>query len=433
MAEAKEKKSGLQGAVWFVALGNLGVSLVWQMYDAYLPIFFQAGRPDFADGAGVDGFALSPGVTGFLMALDNVIAFFLLPIIGAFSDGIRTRFGRRIPFVAIGAPLAALAFLCIPYALASKSLILLVASVMCFLLSMDIFRVPLLALMPDLTPPTQRSQGNAVLTFLYNFGFVLGAVIGGRLFKQAPANAFLFGAVGLFLTNLILVLCIRESGGNNEENAREESQPLPQLLRELAAEKEPSLRWMLGAIFVWSLGTSALATFFTSYVVNIYRIDTGDASTLLAFFGMAGLVGALPSGLLGGRFGRRRMVLLGLSILPILLILLNFISTLTLLRILLVGMGLSYSLIMVNSSPMVLDMIPPERGGASTGLIFLAAQASAVFGPILAGLVLDFAHGNYHALSFHIPAMFIIGLLMMLQVRRGEAPVHQPVADIANR
>jgi maltose/moltooligosaccharide transporter len=425
VAEAGGKGLGVRPEVWLVGLGNLGVSLVWQMYDAYLPIFFQAGRPDFSEGVGVAGYALSPGVTGLLMALDNVVAFFILPVIGAYSDGLRTRFGRRVPFVAVGAPLAALSFLLIPYAV-GKPLIVLLGAVMCFLLAMDLFRVPLLALMPDLTPPARRSQGSAVLTLLYNLGFVLGAAVGGQLFKKSPAHAFLFGAVGLLVTSLILALCVREPrerrDESGEDHAREETPPLPELLRGLASEarRDPSLRWMLTALFVWNLGVSALATFFTSYVVNVYRVDTGSASTLLAFFGMSGLVGALPAGLLGARFGRRRMLLIGLTILPFLLLFLNVAGNLTNLRLLLVGMGLAYALISVNAAPMVMDMVPPDRGGSATGLLFLSAQASAVFGPVFAGLVLDLAGRDYRALSFHIPAMFLFGLLCVRKVRGGE-------------
>ncbi|MGH7455416.1 MAG: hypothetical protein ACRENG_28945, partial [bacterium] len=47
--------------------GFMGISLLWGIYNAYVPIFLQAGRPDFSASAGVQGFGLSTTLTGFIM------------------------------------------------------------------------------------------------------------------------------------------------------------------------------------------------------------------------------------------------------------------------------------------------------------------------------------------------------------------------------
>jgi len=408
---------GIHRAIWLVALGNLGISLVWQLYNAYLPIFLQAGRPGFAEGVGVQGYGLGAGMTGFLMTLDNIAALLILPYVGVVSDRLRTRFGRRIPFIAVGAPLAALAFILIPMALGNP-LWMLLGIVALFLLSMDIFRTPLIALMPDLTPPAKRSQGNAILIFLYNLGFVLAAVVGGKLFTVSPQAPFLFGGIGLFLTTLLVVLFVREPEPA-ENSAAEESPSLPALLQNLMTEKEPSLRILLLAIFVCFLGVSALEVFFTSYAVNIFKLDSGEATQLLAFFGMAGLLGAIPAGYLGTRLGRRPCVLFGLGMLAILLTTINFVGSLVVVKVLLVLMGLSWAQVTVNLFPVLLDMGKPNQGGAYSGLFFLANQAASIFGPVLAGVVLDVAGRNYKALFIHIPVMMTIALLLIARVRRG--------------
>jgi Na+/melibiose symporter-like transporter len=87
---------------------------MWMIYNTYMPIFLQAGSPGFMTSAAVKGFGLSATVTGIIMTLDNIAAFFLQPIMGPISDRTVTRFGRRMPYILIFAPLSALAFALIP-------------------------------------------------------------------------------------------------------------------------------------------------------------------------------------------------------------------------------------------------------------------------------------------------------------------------------
>ena len=72
---------------FFVGLAFLSISAFWQMYDNIVPLILQ------------NTFCLNESVIGALMAVDNVLAVFLLPVIGTFSDNVDTRLGRRTPFI----------------------------------------------------------------------------------------------------------------------------------------------------------------------------------------------------------------------------------------------------------------------------------------------------------------------------------------------
>ena len=74
------------------------ISAFWQAYDSIIPLIL-TGK-----------FGLSQTFSGIVMALDNVLALFLLPLFGAVSDRHRGRFGRRTPFIVIGTVVAAAAF-----------------------------------------------------------------------------------------------------------------------------------------------------------------------------------------------------------------------------------------------------------------------------------------------------------------------------------
>ena len=70
----------------------------WQAYDNIIPKIL------------TDKFGMAQGWSGVVMALDNVLALFMLPIFGALSDKCKSRFGRRTPYIVIGTIIAVIAF-----------------------------------------------------------------------------------------------------------------------------------------------------------------------------------------------------------------------------------------------------------------------------------------------------------------------------------
>ncbi|MCC6568210.1 MAG: MFS transporter, partial [Anaerolineales bacterium] len=125
------------GKTFLLGFGFFGVSVIWGVYNAFVPIFLS------------EKFDVAPVLIGFFMTLDNIAALFIQPPVGAWSDRLRTPLGRRIPFIIIGAPLTALAFGLIPVA---SIIPLFVACTSTTLLSAALWRTPVVALMPDITP-----------------------------------------------------------------------------------------------------------------------------------------------------------------------------------------------------------------------------------------------------------------------------------------
>ena len=78
-------------------LAFMSISGFWGMYDAVTPLILK------------DSFHLSEVLNGVVMAMDNVFALILLPVFGIWSDRTNTRFGKRMPFIAIGTMLAVIA------------------------------------------------------------------------------------------------------------------------------------------------------------------------------------------------------------------------------------------------------------------------------------------------------------------------------------
>jgi MFS family permease len=323
----------------------------------------------------------------------------------------------------MGAPIAALAFAAIPFTTAAP-VGWFMAAVVLMLLGMDLFRTPVVALMPDLTPARHRSPANGIMNLMYGVGSVLAFGVGGPLFGISPAAPFLFGAAGMLVAVLIVMAFVREPA------QPETADVLPGVrdsLRAVLGDRDRSVLLLLGAIFSWYLGVSALEVFFTSFAVKEFGLDSGQAMSLMAFFAISGVLGALPAGYLGLRFSRQGCITAGLLLLIGLLSATYGVGSLPAMRGLLVAMGLSWSLIMVNALPLVLDFAPAARGGAYTGLFFLATQLASVIGPVLAGRVLGLAGAEYRFLFLYVPCTMAVALGLMLGVRRGE-PVLAPAA-----
>ena len=127
------------------------------------------------------------------------------------------------------------------------------------------------------------------------------------------------------------------------------------------------------------------------------------------------------SGLLGARLGRKRVISFGILFFAALLAYSFTLSTVTMTKIVLPLCGVAWSLILVNSLPMVLDMAPRGHLGIYTGLYYLASQLSAIMGPLLAGFIIQ-SFANDYAVAFLYGAVtLLIAWACMRPVTRGEA------------
>jgi maltose/moltooligosaccharide transporter len=147
----REKQAFSVSKTFLLGFGFFGVSVIWSLYNAYVPIFLKST------------FGLRSSVIGSIMTIDNIFAIALLPFLGALSDRTRTRLGRRRPYILVGASLALIFFVLVPYFNTLQILGLMMLAIILMNLSMALFRSPVVALMPDITPSKYRSQANGII------------------------------------------------------------------------------------------------------------------------------------------------------------------------------------------------------------------------------------------------------------------------------
>jgi MFS family permease len=173
------------------------------------------------------------------------------------------------------------------------------------------------------------------------------------------------------------------------------------------------------------MAVSANRIFFSRFAISSLQLSPEVAGRLMGLFAMGLLVGALPAGLLGARWGRRRVMQGGLLLCASSLSTNSLIDSVPPLAVAQVVSGASLALVMVNALPLVLDHAPPLRDGVYSGLFYLATQLAEILGPILSGSVLHRV-GNARALFVISPLMLLLACACLRGVRRGGAVERAP-------
>jgi maltose/moltooligosaccharide transporter len=407
------------GKIFLLGFGFFGVSVIWATYNAFVPIFLS------------EKYGLQPALIGFFMSLDNIAALIIQPLVGPWSDRLRTPIGRRMPFILIGAPIGAIAFGLIPLA---AVLPLFVACTTTLLLSMALWRTPVVALMPDITPSPKRSQANGIINFMGGFGSIIAFLGGAALYEMNPAYPFWLGSVLVILAAVLVFLFIREP--KVIEDSHEEPPSLIGSLKTVLTDPDRSALRVLLAIFFWFVAYNAVEAFFTLYAKNHLGMIESDGTRLLGQLSLFFVLFALPAGYIGSRIGRRITILIGIVIMTLCLLAMYFTPVATLTTVLtklpvlgvvpVVGLilmlaGIGWACININSLPMVVDMTTLARVGTYTGLYYLFSTSAAIFGPNVNGWIIQLSGKNYSATMIAAPVFMVLAFIMMVGVHRGEA------------
>jgi maltose/moltooligosaccharide transporter len=398
--------------IFVIGSGFFALTLVWTFYNAYMPLILG----DFIE---------SKAIRGAIMGLDNLLAVLLIPIIGAWSDKLETRIGNRLPFIVIGMPIAALFFIFIPYG-SEISFWILIAIDVVFLIAMTIYRAPVIALMPDHTPSEKRSTANGIINFMGGVGAIVALFGLSILYGVDRAYPFIVAGVLLLFTFILLYFTVDRKPAyvENIKDSLDEVEASNTLFAGLKAIRKPEFRghlYILIAIFLYFIGYTGVESQFTVYAVEYLHLDESTAGFTLGFFSLAFVLLAIPAGLMGSKWGKVPLMIIGLILLPLIFIgipLLALIgpstqgsSEVLLLQIVLFIGGIAWALINVQAYPLVADLGGKSRIGFFTGLYYLFSMASAIVAPGLLGLLMDlFTHP---ALFYGAAVSFLIALYFL--------------------
>jgi MFS family permease len=339
-----------------------------------------------------------------------------------------------LPFIVVLAPIAIAAFVLIPVAVDAipadlngnrgalgSQLAFFMLAIGIFLTAMAAFRTPVIALMPDLTPSPLRSQANGIINLMGGLGTLLATLAGGYLYSLGRLIPFAFGGLVTAAAVVMLLIFVRERR-ELEAPTQEEGFGVLRSVRRVPAATRSSLFLLMAAIFCWFVGYNAVETFLTSYGVSELQLSASQAPLLLGVASLAFLAFSIPAGFIAGRLGRRRTIIIGLVVFGVLLAANFFLRSATLIWAVMAVGGIGWALVNINSLPMVVDTAPSDADvGTYTGFYYVASQLAAVAGPTINGYIVEWGGGNYNLIFLVTPAFFLLAILCMLGVTRGEA------------
>lgn len=458
-----------------IGAGFMASSIAWAIYDPYVskllsekmtdsnfivemgqklaanfPFLLKLMSAQGEQTTGAGGMInLVPLFVGIIMTFDNVFGVIFQPFFGKLSDRTHSRFGKRRPFIFVGAPLAAMFFVLIPR---METIPALMICVIGFVFIMSLWRSPVVALMPDLTPPRLRSEGNAIINLTGGIGSLIGMFAGTLLClvfgfdsktNQERPYVFILGAVIMIFGTLILAFFVKEkdsrlqsqaeytgpNGSFNEQEAKEKEKAELKKHKLGKAEKR-SLIFMLATLFFLFAGTNSIQTFFALFAAEILGKTTAQATLMLAIFGLAAMAAAIPAGKLGKKYGRKKMIVAGLCTFIFMFTAYAITKQMWLMWPALVLGGAAGMFVNVNTLPLVLEIGGIDKVGTFTGYYYTATFSAQVVAPILYGTIRVFS-GTYMSLFVFCPVCFALALLFVLQVRHGEAIPEQVIKEAA--
>ena len=394
-----------------IGFAFLSICAFWQLYDTVIPLILR------------DTFRIGDARAGQIMALDNVLALFLLPWFGRLSDRCNSRMGRRMPFIVFGT-IAAVALMLVLTAMDALGRFPAFFTVLLLLLvAMGSYRSPAVALMPDVTPKPLRSKANAIINLMGALGGVFAlAVI--RLLPAAAEGARVnyfpaFAAVAALMALSVALVAVRVS----ERALRAEMPPEPEDETapggRLPRELRTSLILILCSVALWYMGYNAVTTAYSKYFTRKWGDLSGAASCLMIATAGA-VVSYIPVGMLSSKVGRKKMILLGVCVLTACFALAGTVQTFSpLVYALFVLIGFAWAAINVNSYPMAVEISQSGDVGKYTGYYYTFSMAAQIVTPIVSGWLLE--HVGYHTLFPYAAAMTGAAFFTMLFVRHGDS------------
>ena len=447
---------------FLIGLAFLSICSFWQMYDNIIPLILQ------------NTYHLGETMTGGVMALDNVLAIFLLPVFGTLSDKVHTKLGRRMPFIVAGTILAVIFMMLLPMidnaekarwstGESFSNQVIFLAVLFFTLVSMGLYRSPAVALMPDVTPNHLRSRANAVINLMGAVGGVYALIMIKVLVGkgETPDYLPLFASIAAVMAMAvgILVITIRENklreevekaeasntekveekaiaegveaAGEIEAVADTEQSGATGKVKGMPKEVKRSMYFMLASIFLWFTAYNAVTTAFSRYTKVVWKMEGGSFANCLMVATVAAILSYIPIGNISAKIGRKKTIMGGVLLMAACYGGAIFAREYhPMVNVAFALIGVAWAAINVNSYPMIVAMSSGSDVGKFTGTYYTFSMAAQILTPVLSGFLLE--NVSYNTLFPYALFFSLMAFLTMTQVRHGDVKPQKKESILEN-
>jgi MFS family permease len=393
---------------FFIALTLFAQESTWNFYDNQVPALLREH-------------VTSAAVIGLLMGMDNLLGMFIQPWIGNRSDNTRTRWGRRVPYLAVGMPLAAVLFVFLPW---STSLVMLATVMVLYALAVNTVRPLAESMVPDFIPPERRSRANAAVKIAASLTIIVASLISLFVVDEHPRGAFVIPAVILLLVSVVLVVKVRDSRSTAYQAALAEDadgghgaarQPLRQVVVDLVTDPDRRRLLLLLTVLLFGGAWFASRSLITPYGMEALGLTRGDAGGLTLPSGVAYLLAAYPAALCAERFGRLQTMTVGMIIFSVALAAGTVVQTTTGTVVAFCFAAVGAAAFTINAAVTLWNLAPSSRVlGAYTGLYAVTWYLGGFAGPALIGAVVDLT--GWSSMLLDIAVLAALAILVVVRL-----------------
>ncbi len=432
-------------------LGFFGLQFAWQMRI-------------ILSGPVTEGLGASPFIFGLIWLAGPVTGMVVQPIIGAMSDNTHTVFGRRRPYLMLGAILAAIALWAFPNSegianiTASKLHItvpefggLIVAAIMIWIIDacVNAAQGPYRALIPDNIEPEQHSIANSYLSFAIGLGSVIAAGTAPFLnwafgYQMSIEAQFIMAALAFSLGMTWTCITFSERKFEKKEESAQDKEKKPTFIDNFKTflQSSPEVyKICMMQFFTW-IGVMCMFIFFTQFSIHtIFNVPdltsvsdalvlqyedatanaTNFSSICFAVLNLVCFLVSIPIGLLSTKFGNKKVHAIALLTMTLAYLLMAVTKNPKAIMLLMGISGIGWSSILALPFAMLSEYIKKGSEGAVMGIfnIFIAGPQVLVCTLVawfISKCEVHLAGGliNYHwEYSFYVGAIVLLTALLI--------------------
>ena len=314
-----------------IGFAFFGILMLWQVYNTYCPIILEAMLKD-------KGLTNYHYIVGIIMALDNVAAIVVMPLVGKMSDKTKTKWGKRMPYIVIGMLLTAIVFPFIALMCYFNIFAGVIIFMLLFLIIMQAYRSPAVAFMPDVTPKPLRSTANGIINLVGYLGGVFATIIGMLPFLKLNDSSSLAEIQSkiiwpFIITTIVFVLVLIFLIFKVNENKLVEETKDDVAYGETLADTEEAIKednklsksdfrnfiLILIAIFFWFMAFNSFETFGSLFFKDIVK-DSTIYSTMAMVLSVVSILSFVLFSTLSNKIGRKLTIVIGLALLIVALV-----------------------------------------------------------------------------------------------------------------
>lgn len=433
-----------------LVVGIVGIQFAWSMQIA---LSSQVLEP----------LGANPFLLGFIWTAGPVTGILVQPIVGSLSDKSWTRWGRRRPYILVGALLCALAMLVFPFA---PSLLAAAALIWVIDACVNISQGPYRAMVPDNVPTQQAPVANAYMNAAFGIGSVVSLGLAPLLaafgMELSIAQQYVLAAISIVL--LIGYTCL---------TIKERTQPAPseQSASNRSASKDegffsafktfmkvsPEVYKICGVQFFTWIAIMCIFIYLTQFIVhNIYALPdlsgpggealltanpslaalkteaTRVAQLSLVAFNFTSLLLAIPLGYLSTRFGKKMVHSVALGCMALACASAPFLTAGWQVIAMMAVAGVAWATVLSIPFSILGDYIPPGKEGSLMGIfnMFVAMPqfiSALGVGYLITQMPVQTAFGptHYWTLAFIVAAAASVVAIAVLQTMKESRPPHQ--------